>query len=171
MARMWRWLVLAAVATAALVAVLVLRGDGGGELVAHVRDGDTVELAGGGVVRLVQIDTPELAEGECYALEAQAELRRLLPAGTRVRVASDDALDRVDRFGRRLAYVFKGDLLVNRALVARGAASVWFFDGRQGRYARDLLAAARRARAAGVGLWGACRGTRLDPDAPVDSGR
>jgi micrococcal nuclease len=164
------WLLLAAVATAALVAVLVLRGDEGGELVAHVRDGDTVELAGGEVVRLVQIDTPELAERECYAREARAELRRLLPVRTPVRVASDDALDRLDRFGRRLAYVFRRALNVE-TMVARGAASVWFFDGRQGPYAGELLAAARRARAAGVGLWGACPGTRFDPLAPVDSGR
>jgi micrococcal nuclease len=168
---MWRWLVLAVVATVALVAVLVLRGDEGGELVAHVRDGDTIELAGGTVVRLVQIDTPELAERECYAREARAELRRLLPAGTRVRVVSDAGLDRVDRFGRRLAYVFRGALHVNETMVARGAASVWFFDGRQGRYADELLAAARRARAARTGLWGACQGTRLDPLAPVDSRR
>jgi micrococcal nuclease len=168
---MWRWLVLAAVATAVLIAVLVLRGDDGGEVVAHVRDGDTIELASGAVVRLLQIDTPELAERECYSAEARSELRRLLPRGTGVRVVSDAGLDRVDRFGRRLAYVFRGALNVNETMVARGAASVWFFDGRRGRYAGELLAAARRAKAARAGLWGACPGTRLDPLAPVDSRR
>lgn len=168
---MWRWLVLAAVAAAALVAVVVLRAGEDEELVAHVRDGDTIELAGGEVVRLVQIDAPELGERECYARQARAELRRLVPAATRVRVVTDEALDPVDRFGRRLGYVFSGELNVNEAMVARGAASVWFFEGLQGRYARELLAAARRAQAAGAGLWGACPHARLDPLGPVDSGR
>jgi micrococcal nuclease len=166
---MWRWVALAVLTAAALVAVLVVRAEAESGTVAHVRDGDTVELAGGGVVRLVQIDSPELAQGECHALEARAELRRLLPAGSRVRVVEDERLDRADRFGRRLAYVFRGDQLVNRELVARGAASVWFFGGRRGRYAGELLAAARVARAAGAGLWGACPGTSLDPSAPVES--
>jgi micrococcal nuclease len=166
---MWRWVALAVLAAAALVVVLVVLAETESGTVAHVRDGDTVELAGGDVVRLVQIDSPELAQRECYALEARAELRRLLPAGTRVRVVEDERLDRADRFGRRLAYVFRGDLLVNRELVARGAASVWFFGRRQGSHAEALLAAARAARAAGAGLWGACPATRLDPSAPVES--
>ena len=166
---MWRWVALAVLAAAALVVVLAVRAEAESGSVAHVRDGDTVELAGGDVVRLVQIDSPELAQRECHALEARAALRGLLPAGTRVRVVDDERLDRADRFGRRLAYVFRGDLLVNRELVAQGAASVWFFRGRRGRYAEELLAAARVAQAAGAGLWGACPGTRLDPSAPVES--
>jgi endonuclease YncB( thermonuclease family) len=56
-------------------------------------------------------------------------------------------------------------------MVAKGAASVWFFDGRRGRYAGELLAAARRAKAARAGLWGACPGTRFDPETPVSTGR
>ena len=136
----------------------------------YVRDGDTIELTNGGVVRLVQIDTPELAEDECYARRARALLRRLLPEGTHVRVVEDRALDRVDRYGRRLAYVFANGVNVNLVLVARGAAAVWFFHGDRGRYARALLAASRRARAERLGLWRRCPGTRLDPLAPVDTG-
>ncbi|MBD0338169.1 MAG: thermonuclease family protein [Thermoleophilia bacterium] len=121
-------------------------------------------------MRLVQIDAPELSQAECYAAEARAELRALLPAGTPVRVVEDGRLDHTDRFGRRLAYVFRGNRLVNRELVERGAASVWFFRGRRGGHAEELLAAALAARTAGAGLWGACPGTRLDPSAPVASG-
>jgi micrococcal nuclease len=139
--------------------------------VTAVIDGDTIELASGRRVRLAQIDAPEAGEGECWGQEATAALQALLPEGSRVRLARDGALDEVDRFDRLLRYVFARETNVNLALVRRGAASVWFFDGRQGRHAGELLAAAQRARAAGVGLWGACPGTRLDPMAPVSTGR
>jgi micrococcal nuclease len=162
----------AAVAVAVVVVVVVLSvggAEGEAETVRSVRDGDTIELADGTVVRLVQIDAPELRQGECYAREARAELQRLLPVGTRVRIDTDPQLDQIDRFGRRLAYVFRRDENVNRTVVVRGAASVWFFDGDRGRYADELLAAARRAKARMVGLWGACPLTPFDPLKPVDA--
>ena len=83
------------------------------------------------------------------ATRRRALTRRLLPPGTQVRVEQDSALDQVDRFGRKLAYVWKGDEDVNVTLVREGAAGVWFFDGRRGRHASELLRAAERARAAG----------------------
>jgi endonuclease YncB( thermonuclease family) len=160
------------VALATPIAGLRIRHDerSNPDVVSYVRDGDTIELEGGEVVRLVQVDTPELREGECYADSARAVLRRLLPTGTHVRVEEDPGLDHVDTYGRRLAYVFKGTMNVNRVLVARGAAGVWFFEGRRGRFAAALLSAERRAKAASRGLWRRCPGTRLDPLAPVDSG-
>ena len=139
-------------------------------IVSHVRDGDTIELTNGDVVRLVQIDAPELSEEECYARRATRLLRGLLPVGTQVSIVSDPTLDHVDRYGRRLAYVFKRRVNVNRLLVARGAAGVWFFEGRRGTYARALLASERRAVEGRVGLWRRCPGTTLEPLAPIDSG-
>jgi micrococcal nuclease len=133
-----------------------------GEVVAHVIDGDTIELADGTRVRLVQIDTPERAD-ECYGDEATAFTRRLLPPGTHVRIEQDPGLDQVDRFNRKLAYVWKDDENANLTLVEEGAAGVWFFDGRRGRYANELLRAAERARADHKGLWGACPLARFDP--------
>jgi len=38
-----------------------------GARVARVIDGDTIEVASGARIRLVQIDTPELGSGECYS--------------------------------------------------------------------------------------------------------
>ena len=60
---------------------------------------------------------------------------------------------------------------MNLELVRRGAASAYFFRREEGRYADDLLAAARRAVLEGLGLWGACPSARLDPFRGVDSGR
>ena len=106
-------------------------------------DGDTIELVGGQRVRLVQIDTPE-KRGECYGDAASALTRRLLPAGTRVRIEQDPGLDQVDRFERKLAYVWKGDEDVNVTLVREGAAGVWFYGGKRGRHASELLQATER---------------------------
>jgi micrococcal nuclease len=138
-------------------------------VVERVVDGDTIVLAGGGRVRLVQIDTPEQGE-ECYGDRATALARRLLPRGTRVRVEPDPRLDQVDRFGRELAYVFRDDENVNITLVRGGAAGVWFFHGARGRHASELLTAAQEARAKRRGLWAACPQARFDPLAAVATG-
>ncbi len=99
-------------------------------VVALVIDGDTIETNAGQHVRLVQIDAPELEEGECYGRQATQALRDLLPVGTAIRLEADERLDDVDRFGRLLRYAHHGATNVNLELVRRGAASVWFFAGR-----------------------------------------
>jgi endonuclease YncB( thermonuclease family) len=133
-----------------------------------VVDGDTIRLDDGTRVRLVQIDAPEVSGGECYGKRARTTLASLLPEGRiRIRLRFDPNLDTTDRYGRRLAYVFKGKELVNLTLVRRGAASAFFYRGDRGRYAQQLDAAAREARAAGRGLWGACAATEYDPSRAI----
>ena len=161
-------LVLAVLALAAFA--FLTRGDPKrSAVVARVVDGDTIELVGGTRVRLVQIDTPE-KQVECYGDAASALTTRLLPAGTHVRIEQDPKLDQVDQYDRELAYVWKGDEDVNVTLVRDGAAGVWFFDGRRGRHARDLLRAAEQAQAERKGLWGACPLARFDPSESMSSG-
>jgi micrococcal nuclease len=162
-------IVLFVVVAVVLVVPYVKREESSQEVVARVLDGDTIELVGGQRVRLVQIDTPEKGR-ECYGNEATAATRRLIPPGTRVRIEQDPALDQVDRFQRKLAYVWKGDEDVNVTLVREGAAGVWFFRGKQGRYATEFLRAADRARAGRKGLWGACPLARFDPLDSLASG-
>ena len=160
-----------------LVAVLALaafafltRGNAkSNAVVARVIDGDTIELVGGQRVRLVQIDTPE-KHVECYGDQASALTRRLIPAGTHVRIEQDPKLDQVDQYRRKLAYVWKGDEDVNLTLVRDGAAGVWFFDGRRGRYAEQLLRAAGEAKSGGKGLWGACPLAGFNPMRSMSSG-
>jgi endonuclease YncB( thermonuclease family) len=125
--------------------------------VARVGDGDTLELEGGQRVRLLQIDAPELGEGECYGEEATSLLRFLVRPGTPVRLDADPELDETDRFGRLLRYVFVDDVNVNLELVRQGAATPYFVGGSEGRYARDLLAAADDARASRRGMWAVCQ--------------
>ncbi|MGH3041975.1 MAG: thermonuclease family protein [Gaiellaceae bacterium] len=137
--------------------------------VARVGDGDTIDLAHGSRVRLVQIDAPELGERECFGAEAAEELRELLPPGASVHLEADPRLDDADRFDRLLRYVHRDGLNVNVELVRRGAASVWFVGGERGRYADELLDAAEEAQDEGRGLWSACPGTELDPERGVQT--
>jgi endonuclease YncB( thermonuclease family) len=138
--------------------------------VASITDGDTLRLTNGARVRLLQIDTPELGTGECYSRTARTALLARVPVGSRVVLEADARLDRVDRYGRLLRYVHRGTMNVNVALVRAGAAAPYFYGGDRGRYATRLLAEAGRAKAARRGLWGACRGTVLDPYRAVDTG-
>jgi endonuclease YncB( thermonuclease family) len=139
----------------------------------HVTDGDTVVLRNGPRVRLVQIDTPEVYFGtECYGRQASATTKRLLPAGTLVRLTVEPATEGVD-YGRLLRYVLraKDGVNANLRLVAVGAAAPWFYEGRRGKYANRLEALAKRAKAEKLGLWGACPLTAYDPYRSVETRR
>ena len=136
----------------------------------YVIDGDTVVLANGEHVRLVQIDSPELRGSECYGGQARAVLRRMLPPGTTVRVEADPRLDQVDRYGHLLRYIFLGPTNINLQLVRVGAATVWFYDHDRGKYAGALLQAGLAARATHRGLWGVCPGTPFDVYHSADTG-
>lgn len=164
-------MVRALAAVAAIMAVAGIAAGGADTLrVTSVADGDTLSVSSGARVRLVQIDTPEIGTGECYSRAAATELRRLAPPGGTVALESDSALDSVDRYGRLLRYVKRGKLNVNVELVRRGAATVWFYGGDRGRYARELLTAAQEARRERRGLWGACPLARWDTTAAAMTG-
>jgi micrococcal nuclease len=127
--------------------------------VIRVIDGDTVEAVFRGtvlVVRLIGIDTPEtVAPGQavmCYGPEATRFTRSRLE-GRRVNLELD--VERVDRYGRTLAYVWVDGELFNEVLVERGYASVTTYPPNV-RYVERFVAAQRRAREAGRGFWGAC---------------
>jgi endonuclease YncB( thermonuclease family) len=135
----------------------------------RVVDGDTIVISTGAYVRLLQIDTPELSSNECYSSTARTALERLLPVGAVLQLRADPALDRTDRYGRLLRYVFRGGRNVNLAMVRRGAAAPYFYNGDEGRYAARIYALAVAAKNAHRGLWGACRATQLRPDAAVDA--
>lgn len=133
---------------------------------ARIGDGDTLDLRNGGRVRLVQVDAPELGQGECYARAAREELQRLAPPGTSVELERDPDLDAVDGYGRLLRYVVADETNVNVELVRRGAATPYFFHGERGRLAERLLDAVVEARRGRRGMWDACR-VSWRPDAPV----
>jgi micrococcal nuclease len=125
--------------------------------VTRVVDGDTI-VVGDERVRLIGVDTPESVKPgtpvECFALEASAFLKRLI-AGRRVRLELD--VERRDRYGRLLAYVYRRSdgLFVNAELVRRGYASVATFPPNV-RHVAEFVRLQRSARSAGRGLWSRC---------------
>ncbi|MBN1954431.1 MAG: thermonuclease family protein [Anaerolineae bacterium] len=91
--------------------------------VAHVPDGDGVNLADGRRVRYVGIDAPEVAAwgrpDEPFAQEARVLNERLV-AGRRLRLERD--VSDADRYGRLLRYVYVGETMVNAEIVRAGLA-------------------------------------------------
>jgi micrococcal nuclease len=143
-----------------LPALLGLQACGGGTgsaaaqsapcTVERVADGDSFTCRDGRRVRLIGIDTPELAQGES-GRRARAALSRLAPPGTSVRLERDIAPR--DRYGRELAHVWNGSRLVNEALVLEGWALLYTVPPNV-KYAERLERAQKKARTAGAGLWG-----------------
>jgi micrococcal nuclease len=128
-------------------------------VVTRVVDGDTahIEVDGRDLdVRFIGIDTPEtVAPGqpiECYGPQASEYTHRRLDGE---RVALEYDVEREDRYGRALAYVWLGDELFNETLVRQGYAVVTTFPPDVA-YVDRFVAAQRDARENDRGLWGAC---------------
>ncbi len=123
--------------------------------VSRVVDGDTVEVSPsvGGIedVRLIGMDTPETYGGEePYGAEASAFTGRALEGQ---RVALEFDVERLDPYGRVLAYVWLPDgSMFNDTLVQRGYAQVATFPPNV-KYTERFLESQREARNAKRGLW------------------
>jgi micrococcal nuclease len=128
--------------------------------VVRVIDGDTIEVAGGTRVRLIGVDTPEI--GACFASDATRYAGELLPAGTRVRLVYD--VQRLDPFGRTLAYVYKlsDGVFVNVAVARNGFAQQLTVPPNVA-HAEEFRLAAAGARTANLGLWSGCAAPAPSP--------
>lgn len=115
----------------------------------RVTDGDTIECAEVGRVRLIGMDTPELSQ-EPYGRLAAEALAALTPVGSRVELERDVELR--DRYGRMLAYVWLDGAQVNWVLVRQGWALLATYPPNV-QYVDWYTEAQRRAREDGVGLW------------------
>jgi endonuclease YncB( thermonuclease family) len=132
--------------------------------VVRVIDGDTIEVTGGTRVRLIGVDTPE--SGDCFGAEATRYANELLPAGTRVRLVYD--VQRLDAFGRTLAYVYKlsDGVFVNLAVARNGFAQQLTVPPNVV-HAEEFRVAAASARTAALGLWNGCLAPSTTTAAPV----
>ena len=122
--------------------------------VVKVPDGDTVYLKNGDRIRLLGINTPEVAHrnrpGEPGGEEAGEALRQRV-LGQRVRLERD--VEKKDHYGRKLAHLYDDDgANLNLWLVEEGLAFV-FLHPPNLKHADAYLAAEARARAARRGLW------------------
>ena len=139
-------------------------------IVRQVIDGDTIELVDGRRVRYIGIDAPEtrrragpgdrewragagerwVDDPEPFGKAATAANRQLV-GGRRVRLVYD--VQTHDRFGRLLAYVVVGEVMVNEELLRRGVVRPLTIPPNV-KYAERFRALAEEAREAERGLWG-----------------
>ena len=123
--------------------------------VRRVVDGDTVVLTSGERVRYIGMDTPELHHPrkpvQPYAREAM-EYNRNLVEGKVIRMEFD--VDRYDRYGRLLAYVYLSDgTFVNAELVRQGYAQLLTIPPNV-KHTDLFVKFQREARENNRGLWG-----------------
>lgn len=121
-----------------------------------VYDGDTVQLQDGRKVRLLGINTPEIAHrgnaAEVGGDAAKAWLENFLH-GKKVRLQMD--AEKQDKYGRVLTYLFTEDgVHVNAEVVKQGLAAVTIHPPNL-LYVEPLLAAERQAEGARLGIWSA----------------
>jgi subtilisin len=131
-------------------------------------DGDTlrVRLRPSGNkrdVRLIGIDTPDNHRPgtpmECGGPGASNSMGKLAE-GRRVTLISDPSQDRVDRYGRLLAYIVRrsNGKDLGRVQIRRGWAAVFVHAHDPFRRLQDYKRAQRLARNADAGVWGLCGG-------------
>lgn len=136
--------------------------EGAGEstvLVTKVIDGDTIEIKGGIRVRYIGIDTPE--SGQCGGEEATRENSQLVE---NKKVTLETDVQKLDRYGRTLAYVFVDGVFVNEELLKRGVATVTTYPPNV-KYVDRFLKAQEEARGQKRGTWaeGFCASVQGDP--------
>ncbi len=135
--------------TAALEPLVAPRGDGQLAVVIRAKDGDSLIVETEGReedVRLIGINAPEL--DECWGTEARSDLAVL--EGRTVHLGFD--AEQTDQYGRLLAYVWDGEVLVNGELVANGSAIASAF-GANTRLTTQIEAHEDTAKDARMGLW------------------
>lgn len=103
----------------------------------------------------MQINTPEV--GQCWHDEARELLQSYLKSSGTIRLESDPALDNIDKYGRRLRYLHRGGRNINVEIVRQGAGMPYFYEGKRGKYARQILTAMYYAKANKLGQWGHCK--------------
>ncbi len=122
--------------------------------VVRVVDGDTLLLDRNERVRLIGVDTPETVDPrrpvQRFGKEASAFTKQMAE-GRRVRLEFDQ--ERVDRFGRTLAYVYLEDgMFLNAEIVRQGYGHA--YTRFPFKYLEEFRAYEREAREAQRGLWG-----------------
>jgi micrococcal nuclease len=127
----------------------------------RVVDGDTLVLESGERVRLIGIDTPELARdgrpAEPWAEEARDYLRQAVDGGG---ISLGFDREERDQYGRRLAYVYRQGRLINEEIIRQGlsrAKTVYHYSPAM---KERFLRAEREAREARRGIWSQERKTK-----------
>ena len=115
--------------------------------VEEVIDGDTIILSDGERIRFLGINTPE--EGMYFYSEAR-DVLKIMILEKEVRLEKD--ISDYDQYGRKLRYVYHGDIFVNLEMIKRGFANIFTYPP-DVKYTEQFLEAERYARGNDLGLW------------------
>lgn len=116
-------------------------------LIVEVLDGDSVQASNGETIRYIGVNAPE--KGEPFFEEA-SRLNKNLALGKKAVLELD--VDKTDRYGRTLAYVFVSDKLLNLEMVKNGLAVTQTIQPNV-KYQDEIVGAQRTARENCLGLW------------------
>ena len=131
--------------------------------VVKVRDGDTIELDNGMVIRYLYVDTPETVKVgtsvQCFGPEA-SQFNKDYVYDKVVRVVKDKG--DTDQYGRQLRMVFiegkdsrDPKQSVNAELIKLGFAKAKFYSPNT-KYKNEITALEQEAKDKKLGLWSAC---------------
>jgi len=127
--------------------------------VSSVVDGDTLKVNINGTVetlRLIGLDTPETVDPrkpvQCFGKEASNKAKELL-TGKRVRIEKDSTQGELDKYGRRLAYIYREDgLFYNKYMIEQGYAHEYTYNTPY-KYQTEFKASQKSAQENLRGLW------------------
>lgn len=123
--------------------------------VVKVIDGDTVVLNDGRTVRLLSINTPEMAgKGRLAEPGARLAKRKLTDQLLNQRVYLEYDVEKKDKYGRTLAFVFLLNGVHVNAMMLQEGLAVLSVHPPNLKHLSSLTRAQKNAEAAGIGLWG-----------------
>ena len=131
------------------------KGAGKTVLVKKIYDGDTVSAFVDGhleKIRLIGIDAPEMDQRP-WGSKAKECLRSIISA-TDSRISLEYDIDRRDKYGRILAYIWTLDgKMINEEMMKKGCAVLFTFPPNV-KYAERFRAAQKKAQEHKAGIWG-----------------
>lgn len=126
--------------------------------VTHVKDGDTIDVKVNGekqTVRLLLLDTPESVSQKIppqrMGKEASSFLKKQLD-GKSVTMVYDRG-PKVDKYGRKLAYVFCEGIHINELMVKSGYGIIAYISKPNTTLLPQMLDAEKEAKASKIGVW------------------
>lgn len=122
-------------------------------------DGDTAKfiIEGGEYsTRFLAIDTPETKHPkkgvEPFGKEASNYTCKRLKNAKKIVLEYDDNATKEDKYGRRLAWIYVDDSLLQKELVKKGYAKVAYLYGDY-KYTSSLKSAEKQAKIKKIGIW------------------
>lgn len=125
----------------------------------RVIDGDTIEVSTEGAkitVRIIGINTPETVDPrksvECFGQEASTFAKQYFQPQAILQLEADPSQTNVDRYGRKLRYVFMNGEDYGQVAIAKGYATEYTYNNAH-KYQSLYRQVEQQAREAQLGLW------------------